>query len=219
MSVCKYTTLFLLILTSGCDDRVASSGNIPPTVMPEGDIWPVSDYNGWVVRYRHWGMDEGLWWIDSLSTAEDNFCDSVPGEWRRTETPLIGGDYTVAYFRNDSAGLWRVTYTNRFSPDSITGQSIYLKYPGRPGDTWNFVSNHETVQCRLVSFPRTIQVPAGVFTDCVEYEFEYEDGDVVTYYCRAGVGPVMGYQMRVVDEGSPPIETARFELVSTYNWR
>src|SRR5512143_3714429 len=121
----RWSALAVLLLASACGGaRLTSSAEalVPPS-LPRGSMWvntfpPISS-NGAVLRFLHYGLDEGLSQSSVLALAQDN----LGFLWVGTQDGLNRFDgYSFKVFR-----------PNPNDPASLSGSEIFAIVPGIQG--------------------------------------------------------------------------------------
>ncbi len=142
-----------------------------------------SSLPGWPLEVGNWWEYDRLTW-DGESTVTERLRVSV------TKTQRVLGNHTAYLMKEEPDGeeLWIVEIDGELRGYSDTPTEnqpywIYLKTPLEIGNTWRFYSEpvngvHLTAEIR--SPGSTIEVPAGIFKDCVHVHVDpyYE-----SFYC------------------------------------
>ena len=95
-----------------------------------------------------------------------------------------GGDRFYSANRED--GLWNYSFDYYGSEEHY----LYLKYPCRAGDTYDYPAGRPPGVVTVVSTNESIQVKAGTFS-CILYRFDFEE--IVSHlniYAAPGIGIV-----------------------------
>ncbi len=126
----------------------------------------------------------GNWWTFSESNTE-----KIIDEIRINDTLYFKFDQ----YRHFPNLLLRMTSDNKLLLRDSTTEQVWLDFSAKIGDNWKVAApdgfSEWTVQ--LQSKTDTVTVPAGTFTNCYRFWFQFDgaDNDWVEWYAP-GVGPV-----------------------------
>ncbi|HEX9973654.1 MAG TPA: T9SS type A sorting domain-containing protein [bacterium] len=129
-------------------------------------------------------LQEGNWWTFSNSLVE-NIIDSVK----------IGDNYYFQFdqFHHISNALLRMTDDNKLLLRDNASEQAWLYFSANIGDSWKITApgGGSEWMVHLQSKSDTVTVPAGTFTNCYRFWFQFNgtDNDWIEWYAP-GIGPV-----------------------------
>ncbi|MDZ7342131.1 MAG: T9SS type A sorting domain-containing protein [candidate division KSB1 bacterium] len=124
----------------------------------------------------------GNWWTFSRSLTE-SVVDTI-----RIKDTLF---YKFDQYRHFPNALLRMTGDNKLLLRDNTQEQLWLDFSAAIGDSWKITTPLAEWAVHLESKSDTVIVPAGTFTNCYRFWFQFNgaDNDWVEWYAP-GVGPV-----------------------------
>ena len=135
---------------------------------------------------NYWKMEHTLY--DSLGNVFyiDTTSQEVVRDTLLNNVHLFSFGSYKYYYTNNADGLWDYIFDSSGNEEHY----LYLKYPCKAGDIYDYQTGRPPVVVTVVSTNETVQVKAGSFS-CILYRFDFpEIPSHTNIYATSGIGIV-----------------------------
>ncbi len=158
-------------------------------------------------------QNDGVWCYESRPPSLSNYFPLQVGNWwtfsrsfteKIIDTVRINDSLYFQFdqFRHFPNALLRMTWDNKLIVRDNNAEQVWVDFSANIGDSWKVTTPFADWTVHLESKSDTVTVPAGTFTDCYRFWFQFHgaDNDWVEWYAP-GVGPVRRilYGFAVID--------------------